>query len=76
VNPTPMHPPPVNPSPGNAGRAVPLMRTVTGPLLLTALGVLLTIDYMGGVTFGRSWPVLLIVFGLCKLLEHAGPRNL
>jgi hypothetical protein len=51
------------------------MRALTGPLVLTTLGVLLTIDYSGGITFGRSWPVLLIVFGLCKVAEHLGPRG-
>lgn len=53
----------------------PLMRALTGPLLLITLGVLLTVDYMGSVSFARTWPVLLIVFGLCKVLEYAGSRN-
>ncbi len=66
-----MNPAPPNPTPG-----IPLMRALTGPLLLTALGVLLTVDYMGGISFGRSWPVLLIVFGLCKVAEHMGPRSI
>ena len=48
--------------------SVSLMRALTGPFLLTTLGVLLAIDYDGGLTFGRSWPVLLIVIGLLKLL--------
>jgi cell wall-active antibiotic response 4TMS protein YvqF len=71
MNPAPMNPPPVNSS-----AAHPLMRALSGPLLLTTLGVLLTIDYMGGINFGRSWPVLLIVFGLCKVAEYVGPRGL
>ncbi len=70
MNPAPMPPPPVNPASMH-----PLMRALSGPLLLTTLGVLLTVDYMGGITFGRSWPVLLIVFGLCKVAEYAGPRG-
>jgi hypothetical protein len=53
----------------------PLMRALRGPLLLITLGVLLTIDYGGGITFGRTCPVLLIVFGLCKLAEYASPRR-
>jgi hypothetical protein len=65
-----MSPTPPNPAPMNA-----LMPALRGPLLLTTLGVLLTVDYSGGVTFGRSWPVLLIVFGLCKIAEHTGPRG-
>ncbi len=67
MNPTPPPPPPLPPT-------APLMRALSGPLLLTALGVLLAIDYSGGITFGRTWPVLLIVFGLFKVAEHMGPR--
>jgi hypothetical protein len=72
MNPASMNPAP--PSPPPSGPAHPLMRALTGPLLLTTLGVLLAIDYSGGITFGRTWPVLLIVFGLCKMAEHMGPR--
>ena len=50
----------------------PLMRALTGPILLTTLGALLTLDYLDSLNFSRTWPVLLIVFGLCKVLEHAG----
>jgi len=83
MNPAPPSPPPSQPSPTpgpthpgptHPGPAHPLMRALTGPLLLTTLGVLLTIDYSGGITFGRTWPVLLIVFGVCKVAEHIGPR--
>jgi hypothetical protein len=70
-----MNPAPPSPTPMNRPPLHPLMRALTGPLVLTTLGVLLTVDYMGGITFGRSWPVLLIVFGLCKVAEHLGPRD-
>jgi hypothetical protein len=53
----------------------PLVRALTGPILLATLGVLLTIDYLDSVSFGRTWPVLLIVFGLCKVLEYAGAKS-
>jgi Domain of unknown function (DUF5668) len=52
-----------------------LIRALTGPILLTTLGVLLSMDYLGSVTFGRTWPVLLIVFGLCKVLEYTGSQG-
>jgi len=52
-----------------------LMRALTGPLLLTTLGILLAVDHMGGVSFGRTWPALLIVFGICKIAEVAGGKN-
>jgi hypothetical protein len=48
-----------------------IMCAVRGPILIT-LGVLLAIDQNGTVSFGRTWPVLLIVFGLFKLAERAG----
>jgi len=33
------------------------------------------IDYSGGVGFGRTWPVLLIVIGVLWLGEHLGTKN-
>lgn len=33
-------------------------------------------DQMGGWSFGRTWPVLLIVFGIFKLLERVSDRDL
>jgi len=46
-----------------------LMCAVRGPILLITLGVLLAIDQMGTLSFARTWPVLLILFGLFKLAE-------
>lgn len=48
---------------------------VRGPVMLITLGVLLSIDHIGAVSFARTWPVLLIVFGLFKLAERAGARS-
>ncbi|HZT71809.1 MAG TPA: DUF5668 domain-containing protein [Terriglobia bacterium] len=47
---------------------------LTGPLLLIALGVMFLVgqfDPAWGIS--RTWPVLLIVLGLAKLLEAAWP---
>ncbi|MGH9558450.1 MAG: LiaI-LiaF-like domain-containing protein [Bryobacteraceae bacterium] len=52
-----------------------LIGAIRGPVLLIALGVLFAIDQMGVVSFARTWPALLIVFGLFKLAERAGARN-
>jgi hypothetical protein len=43
--------------------------------MLITLGSLVEIDYMGIYGFSRTWPVLIIIFGLLKLLERvaAGP---
>ena len=50
-------------------------RALSGPLLLTTLGILLAADHLNRMSFGRTWPVLLIVFGACKLAEHAGGKR-
>ncbi len=49
-----------------------MVKAMCGPILLTTLGVLLAVDYGGQVSFSRTWPALLIVFGLFKLAERAG----
>jgi hypothetical protein len=48
-----------------------VMQAARGPLLLITLGVLLAVDHIGPFPFWRTWPVLIIVFGLLKLLERA-----
>jgi hypothetical protein len=51
-----------------------LIRAVRGPILLIVLGLLFVADYFGGqYPFYRTWPVLLIVYGVLKLLEHLMP---
>lgn len=47
------------------------IQAVRGPILLITLGSLVAIDYAGIYGFWRTWPVLIIVFGLLKLLERA-----
>ena len=64
AGPTPSGPPPMT------GGST-LICAARGPVLLITLGVLLMIDHLGTVSFGRTWPVLLIVFGLFKLLERS-----
>ena len=46
-----------------------LIQAIRGPLMLITLGVLVEIDYMGIYGFSRTWPILIIVFGLLKLME-------
>jgi hypothetical protein len=48
---------------------------IRGPVLLVALGLLMTADQLDRMSFSRTWPVLLILFGLFKLAEHLGPRD-
>ena len=52
-----------------------LVQAIRCPIMLITLGTLVAIDYFVGISFtGRTWPVLLIVFGLLKLLEKSQRR--
>ena len=52
-----------------------LLRAIRGPVLLIVVGVLFAIDYFGSFSFSRTWPVLLITFGLFKLAEWMAPKD-
>jgi hypothetical protein len=52
-----------------------LLSAIRGPIMLITLGVLLSVDHFGTVSFARTWPILLIVFGIFKLLERSGART-
>lgn len=49
-----------------------LISATRGPVMLILLGILMAIDQMGSYSFGRTWPALLIVFGIFKLAERSG----
>jgi hypothetical protein len=49
-----------------------------GPAVLITIGVLFLLDQMGHahwMGFDFTWPALLIVIGLIKLLEHSASTN-
>ena len=48
---------------------------IRGPVMLITLGLLLSIDHFGAVSFARTWPVLLIVFGIFKLAERSNAHT-
>ena len=52
-----------------------LMRAITGPVILITVGVLFTIDRFTGFSFHQTWPILLIVIGLLKLLGGRRRRD-
>ena len=52
------------------GNSVSLLRTIRGPILLIALGSLAAIDNFMGISFTKTWPALLILAGLLKLMER------
>lgn len=47
-----------------------LIRATRGPVVLITLGALFAVDQMQGIGFRRTWPVLVIVFGVMKLAER------
>lgn len=47
-----------------------VVEAIRGPLLLIALGAILAADQLDRLDLSRTWPVLLILFGLLKLAEH------
>jgi hypothetical protein len=53
-----------------------LMRSITGPVILITVGVLFSVERFAGVGFDKTWPVLLIVIGILRLLGgRRPPRN-
>ena len=52
------------------GNSSSLVQAIRGPVMLITLGALVEIDYMGIYGFGRTWPILIILFGILKLLER------
>jgi hypothetical protein len=51
-----------------------IVSAIRGPLLLITLGTLFAMDYFEGISFARTWSILLIVFGILKLLERLAVR--
>ncbi|HBY63974.1 MAG TPA: hypothetical protein DEH78_29475 [Solibacterales bacterium] len=48
------------------------LQAIRGPVMLITLGSLLAMDQLGAWSFWRTWPALIIVFGLMKLFERVG----
>lgn len=47
-------------------------RSLAGPAVLITIGVLSLLDNMHGPGWDRTWPVILLVIGIVKLLERSG----
>lgn len=54
----------------NRAEIANIIQASRGPILLITVGVLMVIDYNTPFGFGRTWPALIIVFGIFKLLER------
>jgi hypothetical protein len=47
-------------------------RSLAGPAVLITVGGLALLDNLHGPDFGRTWPMILLVIGIVKLLERGG----
>ena len=52
-----------------------LVRALRGPVMMMTLGGMLVADHFSSFSFSSTWPVLLIVLGIMKLLERFGPSS-
>jgi hypothetical protein len=51
------------------------MAGMMGPAVLVTLGTLFLIGEFSSFEFHRSWPVLLLVIGIVKLLQYTAPTE-
>lgn len=56
----------------NNSSSVSLCQAVFGPVMLVAVGTLFALDHFTMHSFSRTWPALLIIFGLLKLWCRGG----
>ncbi|HEX3748057.1 MAG TPA: DUF5668 domain-containing protein [Bryobacteraceae bacterium] len=58
------------------GNSYQIIRAIRGPITLITLGVLFALQNFTNVGFDKTWPVLLIVFGLLSMMQRgaAPPR--
>lgn len=52
------------------GSGAPLITSIRGPIVLIVLGTLFAVDHFGAYGFWQTWPVLIILLGVLKLLER------
>jgi Domain of unknown function (DUF5668) len=52
------------------GRAALFLQAIRGPILLITIGTLFAIHQAGILRFSRTWPLIIIMVGVMKLLER------
>ncbi|HTU48231.1 MAG TPA: DUF5668 domain-containing protein [Bryobacteraceae bacterium] len=53
-----------------SNRAALFVQAIRGPLLLITIGLLFVFHQAGIISFSRTWPLIIIVIGLVKLIER------
>jgi hypothetical protein len=60
-----------------SNRTALFLQAIRGPILLIVLGILFALHQAGALPIYRSWPLIIIVVGVMKLVERtaspAGP---
>jgi hypothetical protein len=51
-------------------RAALYAQAIRGPIVLIVIGVLFAVHQAGILPFSRTWPLLIIVVGIMKLIER------
>lgn len=51
-------------------RSALFVQALRGPVLLITIGILFALEQSGKMAFTRTWPLIIIVVGLMKLLER------
>ena len=51
-------------------RSALFLQAIRGPILLITIGVLFALEQSDTISFARTWPLIIIVIGLMKLLER------
>ncbi len=49
------------------------MAGMMGPAVLITIGAIFLLDNLGALRFHNTWPVLLIVIGIVKVLQYTAP---
>ena len=51
-------------------RSALFVQAIRGPILLITVGVLFALQQAGQLSFSHTWPLLIIVIGVLKLIER------
>jgi Domain of unknown function (DUF5668) len=56
-------------------KAALFVQAIRGPILLITIGILFAMHQAGVISFARTWPLIIIVIGLMKLIERMSVQS-
>jgi hypothetical protein len=60
----------MNPSSPQHSQSHEIIDAIRGPVMLAALGLLMAADQSDRIGIDRTWPLLMVLFGLLKLASY------